>query len=349
MKIGLLTYHYSANIGAVMQAYATCRALRELGHEVVIVDIRQPEGNHSGLVKLVADAANLKRDLDLRKFKSMHYPPMTRRYLSVSELRDDPPHVDCLLAGSDQTWNPDISKEMAMAYFLDFGGDGIRRVSYASSFGRDSWPDDSPITKDVQKALARFQHISVREATGLAILSHTFWLNGTLVVDPTMLFADYQELTGPIPEKDELVCYKLERNPAFYAGIEAVKQMAGMPARLLNNSYPVKGLRYTCPPGVSEWIGRLGGARMVLTDSFHGTVFSLLYKRNFVAVMNKNGKDSRMLDLLKAVGLQDRAFESMEALKEDPSWLQPIDYSVVEPSVRALRDASWDYLKKALQ
>ena len=349
MKIGLLTYHYSANIGAVMQAYATCRALQELGHEVVIVDIRQPEDNHSGLVKLIADVANFKRDRDLRKFRSMHYPPLTRRYLSVDSLRLDPPRVDCLLVGSDQTWNLDISKEMAMAYFLDFGDERIRRMSYASSFGRDSWPENSPVTKGVQKALTRFQHLSVREATGLDILAHTFGLDGTLVVDPTMLFADYQELTGPIPEKNELVCYKLERNQAFYTGIEAVKQMAGMPARLLNNSYPVKGFRYTCPPGVSEWIRRLGGARMVLTDSFHGTVFSLLYQRNFVAVMNKNGRDSRILDLLKAVGLQSRAFESMETLKEDPSWLQPVDYSVVEPRLRAMREVSWDYLKRALQ
>lgn len=349
MRIGLLTYHHSVNIGAVMQTYATCRALNELGHEVVIVDIRQPEGNHRGFVKLLADAANIKRNISLRGFKSKFYPSMTSQYLSVDALRRNPPQVDCLLVGSDQTWNPDISREMAMAYFLDFGDEGIRRVSFASSFGRDQWPEGSSITDNAQKALERFQHISVREKTGLDILTHTFGLNGTIVVDPTMLFTGFPELTGHITESDELVCYKLERNPEFYAGIGAVKRLSGMPARLLNNSYPVKGLRYTCPPGVKEWIYRLGGAKMVLTDSFHGTVFSILYKRNFVAIKNKNGKDSRLSDLLDSVGLRDRLFDSIEALQQDLSWLQPIDYSRVDPSVSTLREESWDYLRTALQ
>jgi hypothetical protein len=151
-----------------------------------------------------------------------------------------------------------------------------------------------------------------------------------------------------VGDSGELVVYKLDRTPEFYAGIGAVKRMAGMPARLLNNSFPVKGLRYTYPPGVKEWICRLAGAGMVLTDSFHGVAFSLLYRRNFVVVLNRNGKESRILDLLGSVGLGRRAYDSMSALQKDRSWLEPIDYSEVEPKLLALRDASWKYLKEAL-
>lgn len=348
MRIGLLTYHHSVNIGAMMQAYATCRALRELGHEVVIVDIRQPEGRHSGITKLITDAVYLKRDADLRHFKDAFYPPMTRRYHSVEELRSDPPAVDCLLVGSDQTWNPDISKEMAMAYFLDFGPEDIRRVSYGSSFGIAEWPDGSCLTLDVKAALSRFDSLSVRENTGKEILHDTFGVDGQLVVDPTMLFDNYNEITDRIIPRNELICYKLERTPEFYGSIGAVKRMAGLPARLLNNSFPVKGLRYTYPPGVKEWISRLAGAAMVLTDSFHGVVFSLLYKRRFVAIKSNNGKDSRIVDLMRAAGLQDRVFDSTGDLLNDDAWLLPIDYSAVESKLSEMRAHSWDYLKTSL-
>ena len=348
MKIGLLTYHHSVNIGAMMQAYATCRALRELGHDVVIVDIRQPEGIHSGITKMITDVVYLKRDAELRRFKAEYYPPMTRRYFSVEELRRDPPEVDCLLVGSDQTWNPGISKEMAMAYFLDFGPADMKRVSYGSSFGIANWPEDSNLIPDVRNALRRFNSISVREATGKEILHNTFGVDGQIVVDPTMLFNNYNEITGTITPRNELVCYKLERNQDFYDSIGAVKHKAGLPARLLNNSFPVNGLRYTYPPGVQEWICRLGGAAIVLTDSFHGVVFSLLYKRNFVAIKSNNGKDSRIVDLMREVGLQGRLYDGTGALLNDDSWLKPIDYSEVEPVMSRMRTHSWDYLKTSL-
>lgn len=348
MRIGLLTYHFSMNIGAMMQTYATCRALKDLGHEVLIVDIRQPEEIHSGITNLIVKAVYAKRDCELRRFRKLFYPPLTRRYMSLEELRRDPPEVDCLLVGSDQTWNPGISGDSALAYFLSFGPEDVRRVSYASSFGISSWPEDSPLTDEVRAALNRFDHISVRETSGVSLLSDAFGLKVVQVCDPTLLFDGYDEITGTVGESGELVVYKLDRTPEFYAGIGAVKRMAGMPARLLNNSFPVKGLRYTYPPGVREWICRLGGACMVLTDSFHGVAFSLLYRRNFVVVLNRNGKESRILDLLESVGLRGRAFDSMSDLAKDRSWLEPIDYKTVEPRLLAIREASWTYLREAL-
>ena len=332
----------------MMQTYATCRALAELGHEVVIVDIRQPEEIHSGLTKLIVNAVYAKRDCELRRFKKRFYPAVTRHYESVEDLRRDPPAVDCLLVGSDQTWNPRISGDAALAYFLDFGAGEVRRVSYASSFGVGTWQGDPQLTDKVRAALKRFDSISVRETSGVSLLSRTFGLEGVQVCDPTLLFNDYKELTGAVKESGELVIYKLDRTPEFYAGIGAVKRMAGLPARLLNNSFPVKGLRYTYPPGVREWIYRLGGAGMVLTDSFHGVAFSLLYRRNFVVVLNRNGKESRILDLLDSVGLRGRAYDSMSDLAKDRSWLEPIDYKTVEPRLLAIREASWTYLREAL-
>ena len=162
MKIGLLTYHHSVNNGAMLQTYATVKALKQLGHDVLIVDVRQPEKKHSSLIGGVVNLLYFKRNKDIQNFRNSFYPTLTRRYFSVDELRNDPPQVDCLVVGSDQTWNPDISKEMALAYFLDFGDEQLRRFSYAASFGISRWPDNSTITSNVHNALNRFSCISVR-------------------------------------------------------------------------------------------------------------------------------------------------------------------------------------------
>lgn len=349
MRIGLLTYHHSNNYGALLQAYATAKALKALHHEPVIIDIRQSELHHTGIVGLLANIVNIKRDYDIKKFQDQFYPPKSQRYYSLDDLRSNPPLVDCLLVGSDQVWNPQISKELSMAYFLDFAPETVRRVSYASSFGVSEWSGSKLFTESVKTALSRFSSLSVREETGVKILKETFGKEATLVLDPTMLFKEYTELTGSIPERDEVVCYKLNRTPDFFNNIGAVKKMTGLPARLLNNAYPVGGLRYTYPPSVGEWIRRIAGARYVITDSFHGAVFSILYKRDFIVVKNNNGKDTRLLNLLNVLGLSKRAVECVEAIQHDWSLLNPIDYAYADSKLEELRTASWEYLKSAVK
>lgn len=349
MKIGLLTYHHSTNNGAMLQAYATVQALHELGHEVILIDMRQPEMKRTGLAGMVVNLVYIKRNFTVCLFKKHYYPPLTRRYYTVEELQAYPPKVDCLIVGSDQVWNPNISREMAMAYFLDFGSETCKRISYASSFGLSEWPGNLAITDEVKKALDRFSVLSVREKVGVDILRESFGKQASLVVDPTMLFSDYNDITGPIPERNEVVCYKLNRTRDFYNNIVKVKGITGLPVRLLNNSFPVKGLKYTYPPSVQEWIRRIGGARFVITDSFHGAVFSILYKRNFAVIRNNNGKDSRLTNLLECLGLQNRVFDSTKDLSEDKSWLLHIDYTDVDNRLAELREKSWNFLKEALQ
>jgi len=348
MKIGLLTYHHSSNIGAIMQTYATCRALKELGHDVIIVDIRQPEKGHQGLKRMASAIFLGKHQHDLAKFEREYYPPLTKRYYSVEELKSSPPKVDCLVVGSDQTWNPDISREMSMAYFLDFGNEKIRRFSYASSFGTGTWERAKEETAIVNEALHKFQNISVRERSGVGICKTTFGLDARLVVDPTLLFKGYQEITGSIKDSNELLCYKIKRDDDFYGNIGTMKKSMGIPARLLNNPTPVKGLRYTYFPSVKEWIERVGGAKFVLTDSFHGVAFSLNYERQFVVIKNHTIRDARFVDLLTELGLESRIYNSVEEMGQNDRWREPIDYKCVNPILDKLRASSWDYLKEAL-
>lgn len=348
MKIGLLTYHHSVNNGAMLQTYATVKALQKLGHEVFIVDIRQPEKKRSGIAGLVMKCLYLRRDREVRSFKGNFYPELTRTYTSVDDLRNEPPQADCYLVGSDQTWNPAKSKEMMMAYFLTFGKDKVLRVSYACSLGVKTWAGESNAIGAIKEALNKFEAVSVREKSGQDILRNTFGISSTLVVDPTLLFDSYPELVGDIQQSNEIICYKLRRNSDFYTHIGELKKALGCQARLINNAYPVNGLKYSRPRGPVGWIKLIAGAHFVVTDSFHGLAFSLLYKRQFAVVRILDGEDSRTEDLLAILGLSDRIFNNMTDMLDSRCYLKQIDYRVVTEKMKSLRAASWDYLHKSV-
>lgn len=348
MRIGLLTYHHSVNNGAMLQTYATVKALKQLGHDVFIVDIRQPEKQRGGIAGLVIKCLYFQRDREVMSYKRHFYPELTRTYTSVEDLRNDPPQADCYLVGSDQTWNPAKSKNMMMAYFLAFGADGIKRVSYASSLGVKKWGGEPSFTEEIKVALEKFQAISVREKSGQKVLKETFGINSTLVVDPTLLFDGYPELANNVKEKNEIICYKLRRNRDFYSHIGELKQALGCPARLINNAYPVKGLRYTTPHGPAGWIKLIASAKFVITDSFHGLAFSLLNKRQFAVVRILDGEDSRTEDLLASLGLEDRIFDSMTDMLDSRCFEKKIDYQVISERMQNLREASWDFLREAV-
>ena len=348
MKIALITYHYSCNNGAVMQTYALCRYLKENGHEVSLIDIRQDEREKQPLlVKIVKFFVFGYR---IRRIVKKYYPALTRRYLTIDELKKDPPMADCYVVGSDQVWNPAISKEQMLAYFLVFGNDDVKRVSYASSFGVSEWPiKDSDATKKVQSLLARFNHIAVREYQGREICKNTFGLDAQVVLDPTFLNYDYKEFNDGVKQTDDFVCYKLNRTDDFWTNAPKVGHLVGSKPLLLNYNYPKKGFVYCFPPSLRTWMRKLAGAKFILTDSFHGIAFSIINRKQFVVILNDDGKNSRLIDLMNTMGLQDRVFNSVEDMLKNRSWLKPIDYSVLEPVIRAQIEKSRAYLTEALQ
>ena len=130
MKIGLLTYHHSTSYGAIMQTYATCRVLKQLGHEVKIVDIRQSEKQRKGILKILIDLFYIKRNKQIDDFKKKFYAPLTRRYMTMEELRSNPPSVDCLVVGSDQTWRCRYNRGRIQDMFLSFTkGWKVKRIA----------------------------------------------------------------------------------------------------------------------------------------------------------------------------------------------------------------------------
>lgn len=344
MRIGLLTYHNSTNYGAVMQCYATCRALRELGHDVELINFCQDEKKSSRSFIFYFKVKNFFRFMDER------YPKLTEPIDSIEALKKRTMNYDCLMVGSDQVWNPQIARDKLESYFLNFGNEDMRRVSYASSFGIGEWPKDkNELVPIIKQNLLRFNAISVREETGKQIIVNQFGLQSEVVLDPTLLHHDYNELTGQISPNQQFVCYLLYRSPKQ---LDAVKQLAAKfdkKPRMISTIHYVKGFTYTYPPSIENWLRYISGAELVVTDSFHGLAFSLIYNKQFVVISPNNGRNSRLVDLLKLAGLENRHFFDDEVIPYERILNERIDYQEVNKRLNVMREKSWNFLRNALK
>lgn len=218
---------------------------------------------------------------------------------------------------------------------MDFGSKESLRISYASSLGLEKWPKEyAQIKDDVKQALLYFDHISVRESAGQKLLANDFGVHSQLVLDPTMLHENYSELVDDIPERNDIICYQFNRRKDFRLTAKFISKQIGAPLRTITNVYPIPGFRYSYPPDVDNWIKKLAGAKFVITDSFHGLVFSLLYKTPFVVFATPNGKNSRLENHLELVGLSDRYVVDYNPNELKVILDRPIDYDKVHAILR---------------
>ena len=345
MKIALLTYFAADNYGAVLQAYATIKALEQQGHEVQLVNYVIPEPPRSCLKNILLYPKHLK----CQSFRKKYFKNISRSYRSTTELQHNPPQADCYLVGSDQTWNPFISREMTRGFFLDFGYDKVLRTSYAASFGMAEWEDSKWMNgEDAKMLFNRFDFISVRETSGVKILREKFGVkNVTLVADPVLLFPRYDELTADISQSDELILYKLVNSANYYKRARELGTLLDSPVRSIGSIRRIKGVRCAYPESIEGWMSRIASARYVITDSFHGTVLSLLYGRQFVVCVGNPKRITRIQSLLAQLGLEDRIMldtDPVEKLKD--SLNIPIDYKSVHAKIRQMRERSFEFINR---
>lgn len=349
MKIALLTIWHEKNYGAELQAYATVKALRQLGHQVEMIDIRLSDCHKPNLNGMIGNIVS--------SFGPAHHKfsefwrkniPVTKRYHSLEQLQNDPPESDVYMVGSDQVWNSDLTGDFAKLFFLDFGGDQVKRISFASSFGTQQW-GATHLTEDVKKLIGRFDYLGCREQSGVDILRDTFNVPATLTIDPTLLFDQYPELTGTLVPKRTLVCYPLSKDPDLVNFAKEIASRLGL--QLVNNNQTSMVLRHITWDRVSieEWVRNIAESQFVITRSFHGLVFSILYRKSFAIIANTNNRSTRLLNLLQHLGIADRYFESFHACEEAQPWNTSIDYEAVHDKLKSLRKDSFDFLNKSLR
>ena len=348
MKIALLTIWHEKNYGAEMQTHATVKALQQLGHKVEVISYRLGEPEHPTAKQKVVFFLN-SLTIQEHKFQKFwnKYIPSGRYYASLKELQENPPKADLYLVGSDQVWNPVLTKNKAATYFLDFGSENIRRASYASSFGTDKWLGDDVLTKLARNRLNQMEMISTREKSGVKILKDVFGIDAINVLDPTLLHKGYDELTGEIKEKNTLAFYPLSGFPELEQYCKKLAAELGLDFVNINKmEYLIRRVVWN-RPGVEEWVRSIAEARFVVTPSFHGLAFSLIYHKPFVVIQNHNGGPvkTRIMSLLEQLGLEDRFFTSIEDFKKSDILQKPVDYEAVDRKLAELREVSYNFLR----
>lgn len=348
MKISILTYHREDNYGAVMQAYATYKAIESLNHIPEFIDLRLDDKNKSILDKIVFFI----RSLRFNKFRHKYFKNTTKKtYYTCESLQQNPPESDCYLVGSDQTWNPEIAKRLLPAFFLNFGPNTQKRISYATSIGLNEWTGSDVLSdKKISSLLDRFSKILLRETSAIEICKNIFGHDAEQVIDPVLLFPSYKELTGEIDQSSgEIIVYKLLKTPKFYELGLKFAQYKGIPIRSIGSVRHPKGYKTSYPESVENWVKRFAKAEFVLTDSFHGTVFSLLYHKPFVIYVGNPKRTTRIRTLLTLVGLEKRILTNPTLQDVIRISEEKIDWIEIDNKLNDLRNQSFTLLKDAIE
>ena len=358
-----ITCHDVYNVGAGLQAYALAAYLGSLGCDVQILDykpeyltrhyrlnvVANPRYNKPVIKQLYllaklpgrlkAQKSDRKQEFDT--FRAQYLQTTPERFETLEDLRQNCPPADVFIAGSDQIWNPLFQNGKDPAFFLDFVQRG-KKVSYAASFAVNKLPEE--LKPQYKERLARFNLISVREKSGLAILND-LGLQGEQVCDPVFLpgrkiWEEMLLAEGSAGKyiyvydfDDTARIAEIARGIAEQKNLDIFSYFARSYATMWKDGGPLTFLR------------NLKDAEIVLSNSFHATAFSLIFHKEFFVVGRTEAINTRMADLLESVGLGDRYLSA----SSDWKTAKPINWDEVDLKLEQQTKASEDFLRRALE
>lgn len=352
VKIGILTHPVRCNYGGALQAYALQQFLQGRGYDVVIIDCHRKASVMSQLHHMI------ERNIFHRHFTRFAMRNMRRTHRVVSDVQLQGAVADCdaVIVGSDQVWRLSMVRGMERHYFLDFAPQGARRIAYAASFGlSDLEPCEEQLYNDIKQLVSQFTAISVREAEGVDICRKHWGVEATQVLDPTLLVGRevFDRLTSRTkPSAGSLFYYFLGNRGADVAMLHRVAAGAGKKAFTVNAGRALRISKFVFAfyPAVEQWVRAFYDAECVVTDSFHGVCFALLYGKPFYVLGNKQGGMSRINSILNMLGLGDRLIETLDTLTTYDSFIaSTIDYNNVHARLEAMREQSQLFLINALK
>lgn len=328
MEVGIITFCIGYNYGAMLQAYALVKAIEEIGHAPRLIYYHHPWSlgldykdwrNYVGRTPMstINKIRHILWQKKLyRKFSPMWESfPMTKYYgADYNKLHNDPPQYKCLITGSDQAWNTSANREIFAPYFLDFGMEDAKRISYASSLGNVRFKDED--LSWILSRLERYDAISVREKGDVDYLLSLGLQKVKHMPDPTLI----------IPRSAYLDFIKNETHHNYDAviymlGGENRRLGRNMSKWLKNNGVDLQNVLNITPmlfccdgvrnraTTVPEWVDAISNAKFVITNSFHCVVFSLIFGRPFIYVKfsgNEKDKNSRVESLIGETSFSHR-------------------------------------------
>lgn len=318
-KIGVLTLPTLTNYGGILQAYALVYFLRKLGYDPWLINRRWNSDDNNIIHKIKKVFYHLVVIRKFDKFVEKYIVPRT-------EVIDTRAKMDAVrgmgfqgyVVGSDQVWRVKNVRGADYNFFLDFTkDDDVKRVSYAASFGVDYWDDNQDGAKsiaEVKPLLKKFDAISVREDSGVKVCKECFDVDAVHVLDPTLLLdkAEYIQSFGlKDKQKKYLAVYMLDMTEEKKAIINKISKELALPVKYINKSSCIldwlpASISDVVKPGVKQWLQSILEAEFVLTDSFHGMAFSIIFEKKFLVVGNERRGLTRFTSLLGKLGLNKK-------------------------------------------
>lgn len=378
MKIGIITILKVNNYGAELQAYATQAILKRLGYDAEIIDYffyknpdfvktqRSAPLFHFPLKKRMAEyiypiLSCLKNAADgealnrrKKRFEKFHkeHTSMSLTYKSIDELYKARMDYDVYMTGSDQVWNPGIYSSLS-PYFLDFAPQGHRRIAYAASFGVSQIPEYA--RKFYAKYLQTYDAIGVREKNAVEIVKKIAGIEAQWVLDPTLLLSkeEWWQVFSPLDVTSMPYILLYELTPCRY-----IRQLAEHISSLQkwkivrickSASKEDKNLAILniIDAGPAEFLYLFSKAEFIITNSFHGTAFSVNFQRPFYTVLPlRKQNNSRQRSLLELLGLTKRLLVEGDDFPENVELM--IDYKPINKILEIERAKSTQFLKEAI-
>lgn len=365
-RIGIITIQKCDNFGADLQAYALGAKLRALGYDAENIDylfykhprhlkdtgekpvlpislVNRVKERLYPIVQAVRLLGKRKPRGRAERFASwfLQNVKVGKEYRSVQSLYDDPPQYDVYMVGSDQVWNPRMYSNIK-PYFLDFAPKGAKCVSYAASFGVSELPGGA--FYQYKQWLKRFSAIGLREKKGADMVrAMALGVEVKHVVDPTLLLtaADWERVSvkpAQVPHGEYVLLYDLIASPETVSLADRLAKERGCGVvRVGDGAY-----------GPGEFLWLFAHAAAVVTNSFHGTVFSIVNHKPFFTVIPRTmGNASRIESLVDSLGLKERMLRAAEVASHLSIWTE-IDWIKVDQRLGELKDDSIEFLKRAI-
>ena len=338
-KVNLLTIHWGESYGAVMQTYATCQILKNLGHDVTIINL--VDYRFTARFRRWQTVFDLPRIIGFKRFKRKYFGKMTPLMYTINERMI--PRADYTIVGSDQVWNRDITNKLGLFYYLPFAKDS-KRLSLASSFSKSAWQEEEGYTEQVREELKKFIALSVREESGVRICNDVFGLKAKWVIDPTIALGDYKSLIGEVQSDGTICSFRFRRGALFAQCLSFISSQIGRPIKYIRfYDKNDDGMHIPCNTP-QRWLKEIAKSDFVVTDSFHGVVFSILFHKQFVTLPAIPERFERIESLLSMLNLSDRIVKSEKELSSQSALLHPIDYNKVDIIIEEWRKEYFDYV-----
>lgn len=374
MKIGILTLPFNNNYGGYLQAYALMTVLKEMGHDVELIYRRENRRSLNWRIKyIIKNIIKIvirrehgplipSQEWELRKRGKLMMPfvdakisPKTTPIYSTAKLYRIicKKNYDYIVVGSDQVWNPNYGQKYVQDFFLtELPLNTPHRITYAASFGLSEALFSEKEQQECGEGINKFKAVSVRENSGVDLINSYGWKvqnTPVVVIDPTLLLSSEHYLSFIKRQTDveeQVFCYVLDRDITTKNILDRVVEITKLKSFDIIDTEKWERSDYLMP-SIEDWLSGINASKLVVTDSYHGMVFSIIMHKQFIVKVNMKRGADRFVTLLKKLRLEKRMVN--EVADVDFALHSQIDWKSVEKILQEERLNSISFIKDSFK